>query len=173
MNLFFDDVEPVVITPKIKESKPEIKSLTQEEKLQNRANAILKLEEYREAYDVLKETQGVNMEMLGNLEQKIKELELIAGNTDENKSLHSRVIIAEEIGDTKNADERKKWIDYFAEDEILKECDLLDRMLLKAGLEENPANLTLMLNELFKAEYEGYISNTSEIRASNHIYKVA
>ncbi|MBX3045154.1 MAG: hypothetical protein KIT33_15345 [Candidatus Kapabacteria bacterium] len=58
-------------------------------------------------------------------------------------------------------------------DQTIKESDLIDIMLKEYALADTPENVTKMLNEVFKAEYEGYISNTSEIRASNHIYKVA
>ena len=67
----------------------------------------------------------------------------------------------------------KFWVQIFNKDEVLKESALVERLIKNNGLNMNPVNVTKKINEIFSAEYEGYISNTSEMVASNHEYKVA
>jgi len=64
------------------------------------------------------------------------------------------------------------WLDVFDSESSLAESSLITKLLSLNKMENNPINVTLQLNEILKAEYEGYIANTSDIIASNHEYKV-
>ncbi|GAB1371175.1 hypothetical protein MASR1M45_12370 [Candidatus Kapaibacterium sp.] len=64
------------------------------------------------------------------------------------------------------------WQSIFDKNESLHAIELINRMLKRKNLVNNPANLTYQLNEVLAAEYEGILSNTSGLRVSNYIYKV-
>jgi len=56
-----------------------------------------------------------------------------------------------------DAETFKYWEGIFSDNETLKEGDLIGRMLDNYHLEETPTNNTICVNEVFNAEYDGYL----------------
>lgn len=63
----------------------------------------------------------------------------------------------------------KFWEMVFNDAPTLKEYELINILLKLENLEENPSNNTKMLNKIFKAEYNGYIKQTSSY---SHIWEL-
>ncbi|MFA5557819.1 MAG: hypothetical protein WDA29_12065 [Flavobacteriaceae bacterium] len=63
----------------------------------------------------------------------------------------------------------KFWEMIFNDAPTLKEYELINILLKLENLEENPSNNTMMLNKIFKDEYNGYIKQTSSY---SHIWEV-
>ena len=64
----------------------------------------------------------------------------------------------------------KFWEMVFNDAPTLKERELINILLKLENLEVNPSNNTKMLNKIFKAEYNGYIKQTSPY---SHIWELA
>jgi hypothetical protein len=65
------------------------------------------------------------------------------------------------------------WKSFFTDEMVIRESDLVNKMLIKKELKINASNITLQLNEIFKAEQQGYIEHTNDKICSNHIYRKA
>jgi hypothetical protein len=159
------------------------------------AELLVREQELISALDAYKEINDINKIEL--FESKLKILQSKISDINQHTiSLSNQVIISEERAgiienskverieseiiaykeiQTKTIDPEKSkfWIRIFDFNEVLNEAELVGRLIKENGLVMNKANVTMKINEIFSAEYEGYISNTSEIVASNHQYKVA
>lgn len=71
-----------------------------------------------------------------------------------------------QVSKSLDAETLKYWEGIFNGAEAIKEGDLIDRMLANYHLEETPTNNTICLNEVFNAEYEGYL-----VQAGYHIWE--
>lgn len=181
-----------LIQPK---TNAEIKSNVNVPVEENLAQLIFRQQELNAVLDAYKEINDVDK--IAEFEGKLKSLQSKISEINQPvMSLSNEVVIAEEraaiIEDSKvkridaeriaykeiktkilDPEKAKFWVQIFNKDEVLKESALVERLIKNNGLNMNPVNVTKKINEIFSAEYEGYISNTSEMVASNHEYKVA